>query len=77
MENNKKIIKPCTACGEQIFFIKTKKGKSMPVNAEIVTSDGNKLLWVDEATGFKKLEAGRKGYESHFATCPDAKRFRR
>lgn len=74
---NKKIIIKCKACGDEIFFIKTKNGKFMPVNAEIETADGNKLLWVDELTGFKKLPAGRKGYSSHFSTCPEAGKFRK
>jgi hypothetical protein len=72
----KKITK-CSGCNQEIFFIITKNGKAMPVDAEIVTSDGKQLLWVDELTGFRKLEAGRKGYISHFATCPDANKFRK
>lgn len=74
---NKKITTKCKACGEEIFFIKTKNGKQMPMNAGIEISDGNKLLWVDELTGFKKLPAGRKGYSSHFSNCPEAGKFRK
>lgn len=74
---NKKIITKCKACGADIFFIETKNGKFMPLNAEIETADGNKLLWVDELTGFKKLPAGRKGYSSHFSNCPEAGKFRK
>lgn len=75
MDKNK--ITKCKACGEAIFFIQTKNGKFMPLNAEIETADGNKLLWVDELTGFKKLPEGRKGYSSHFSNCPEAGKFRK
>lgn len=67
----------CTGCGQPINWIKTDKGKWMPIDTEITTSNGNDILYVDELTGFKKLPAGRKGYKSHFSTCPDAKNFRR
>lgn len=67
----------CNGCGQPINWIKTAAGKWMPIDTEITVSDGTDLLYVDEITGFKKLEAGRKGYKSHFSTCPDAKKFRK
>ena len=66
----------CAGCGAEIFFVELKSGKYHPVDAEPVISDGTKLLYLDELKGFKKLPEGRKGFESHFSTCPDAVKFR-
>lgn len=74
--NNKKLTK-CTGCGANIFFVTSKSGKYVPLNAEIEIADGNKILWQDEINGFKRLAEGKKGYSSHFSTCPDADNFRR
>jgi len=74
MENK---ISKCTSCGDPVIWVELTSGKRHPLNAEIVESDGTKLLYVDELTGFKKLPAGRKGYVSHFATCPHAAQWRR
>lgn len=70
-------ITQCKSCNANIFFVTSKNGKYIPVDAEIITSNGNDILWVDETAGFKKLAEGRKGYISHFATCPDADKFRK
>lgn len=70
-------ISKCTSCGAEVIWVELKSGKWHPLDAEIVESDGTKLLYVDELSGFKKLPAGRKGYVSHFATCPHAKDWRR
>ena len=67
----------CSGCNQPINFIKTATGKWMPIDTEITVSNGKDILYVDEITGFKKLEAGRKGYKSHFSTCPEANKFRR
>lgn len=67
----------CKSCGADIFFIKTKMGKWHPLDAGIIISDGKKLLFGGKLCGFKKLEAGRKGFISHFATCPEANKFRK
>lgn len=75
----------CKGCGAEIFWIKTRYGKSMPVdekpvpyfkgdNAKIVTDDGDVVRGnldgpEEDFIGF--------GYISHFATCPKAGKFRR
>ena len=77
----------CRGCGASIVWIKTTGGKSMPCDAQpvlyqerkgaagkIVTPNGQVLsadldVSPDEATGI--------GCVSHFATCPQAGRFRR
>lgn len=67
----------CSSCGAEVIWVELKSGKRHPLDAEIIVSDGTKLLYVDDLRGFKKLPAGRKGYVSHFATCPDAKDWRK
>ena len=73
----------CKGCGADITWIKTRLGKSMPVDEKpvpyfrgtgdkIVTEDGDVIscdLNGTELIGF--------GYVSHFVTCPQADRFRR
>ena len=75
----------CKACGAEIVWVKMKTGKNMPCDAHkipyrntfpkgdliLVTPDG-KL-----ARGELDLNSDTYGYESHFATCPAAKKFRR
>ena len=81
----------CRACGAEIAFIKTLAGKTMPVDAGgihfmpdplstevFVLQDGTvvrgRRLTDDTAplTGEPKV-----GYVSHFATCPEADKFRK
>lgn len=80
-------ISQCRACGAEIMFIKSVAGKTIPVNVEqityqqkaggsmkVVTPNGEVIsgeLTVDpqKATGI--------GYISHFATCPEADKFRK
>ena len=78
---------PCRGCGQEIAFIKTAKGKTMPVNPEAVyfipAGGPNTYVMVDGS-----IQRGREpdtedwgkpaqiGYISHFATCPAADSFR-
>ena len=55
----------CKSCGAEIEWIKTKAGKSMPVNAKamtVITEDGEVITNV-------RL--------SHFSSCPDANGWRK
>lgn len=77
----------CRGCGQSVLWIRTKAGKNMPVNPtlhnyksdpdgkeKIVTPDGRVV------TGTiieKPQDANKVGYISHFATCRNAKNFRR
>ena len=80
-------VQTCRACGRRILFIKTMKGKTMPVDAEPVS-------FVPDVAGNNRyvLEGGlvvngvipmpgytdvHEGYVSHFATCPKADQFRK
>ncbi len=55
----------CSSCGERIVWFKTSKGKNMPVNEETTKP-------TDAA---HQLDLSR--HVSHFATCPEAAKFRK
>lgn len=77
---------PCRGCGKEIAFIKTEKGKTMPVDPEPMyfTPAGgpNTYVMIDGTIQRgRETEYGDKGsawigYRSHFANCPAADRFR-
>ena len=78
----------CRGCGAQICFIKTVKGKSMPVDPlpmKFVPGGGPETYVTEEgevkrgrAAGWdSKYEKTLIGYRSHFATCPAADEFRK
>lgn len=76
----------CKNCGKQIMWIKTKAGKNMPVNPQminyrrpeagkkaeekLVTPQGE-IVAVDRTDG---RDAEGFGYISHFATCTKRRR---
>lgn len=77
----------CRGCGKPIAFIKTVKGKSMPVDPEerkfvpdvngrmkFVMADGTVLSGEKPMDGDQDVH---RGYISHFSTCPEADNFRR
>ena len=83
---------PCRGCGAEIGFIKTQKGKTMPVDAKskwivtdpagipFVLADGSVVnaKEVECADDEDAAKAGYQiGYVSHFATCPAADYFRK
>jgi len=57
--------KQCS-CGAQIFFILTPNGKRHPVDFK------PERLWVKRGETWELVPC----YRSHFATCPQAERFR-
>lgn len=66
----------CRACGARILWVKTKAGKNMPVNPELIDyKAGGKERIVKEdgevVAGSKAVanDADGYGYISHFATC--------
>ncbi len=59
----------CRTCNKEIFWLKTKAGKIMPVDAETVPKKGTG----DIATTI----FDPKTMTSHFATCPQANQHRR
>lgn len=74
----------CRGCGAQIKFIKTSRGKWMPVDPEPIHAsdvrEGDYLIGEDGEL-FKILgESDQEndfGYVPHFATCPKADEFKR
>lgn len=80
-------ISQCRACGAEIMFIKSLAGKTIPVNAEQITYQqkaGGSLKVVTpngevisgELAGDPQKATGI-GFISHFATCPEADKFRK
>lgn len=68
----------CKQCGERVLWVKTKAGKNMPVNPELINYKavpGGKERIVTpegEVVAGEKVspeEADGFGYISHFATC--------
>lgn len=79
-------LSTCRGCGRPILWIGTPAGKSMPCDpqpvafwqrkggmAKIVTPNGEVVS--ADLDGLPGMESG-EGYISHFATCPEAERFR-
>ena len=77
----------CAGCGARVVWIKTEAGKNMPCDPsfhnykidptgkeKIVTPAGKVVTGI---TGVSPEEADGYGYISHFATCRQAKNFRR
>lgn len=56
-------VKQCRACEADIVYLRTKNGKTMPVDAKGVLRDDYQF---DHAR-----------HTSHFATCSDPERFRK
>ena len=54
---------PCKGCGAMVYWIRTRKGKLMPVDTRV---DG----------GLEPMRDRDGRGLSHFATCPKADRFR-
>ena len=75
----------CRSCGEPIYWAQTREGRRMPVDTQ-PTEGGNVLLTLTRSTGALtctvlsagcEVEAGRRRYTSHYATCPQAASHRR
>lgn len=77
----------CRGCGAAIIWIRTPGGKSIPCDPEQVLyrskkEGGIKIVTPNGEVLSAKLEsipneADGIGYVSHFATCPEAGRFRK
>lgn len=77
----------CRGCGAKILWIRTKGGKSMPCDPEEITYWKSTTGRIMIVTPNGEVVAARldgppaaatgMGYISHFATCPEAGRFRR
>lgn len=70
-------------CGDSFAWARTHKGKRIPIDLTPNPS-GNIALYRESDAGLPRATIMAKGdvpkgdrYLSHFATCPDAARFRR
>lgn len=74
----------CRSCGQVIDWVKTTKGKMMPVDPEyyhyndlkpgdIIITDGGNTHTKREGCSFTNL----KGRISHFSSCKDADKWRK
>jgi len=73
----------CKSCGASVYWAETKNGKRMPLDAEPV-NNGQWLLFFNERLQILKTRKVTKNddpyqnrYDSHFATCPNAKNHRK
>ena len=75
----------CKGCGAEILWIRTKTGKTMPVDEKPVPyyEGGSAKIVLEDGSVVKGSLDGPEesfkgfGYISHFATCPKAGNFRR
>lgn len=65
----------CSSCGADIVWKITEGGKKMPIDST-PAPDGNLVFIGLGAHPVPEKWTGER-YKSHFATCPDAKNFRR
>lgn len=74
-------ISKCKSCGAEIIWIKMRTGKWMPCDAQrhgMKLGSGGKILITEGGeiiTGelcASEEGANASGYESHFASCPNA-----
>lgn len=63
-ENLNDLVQSCKACKEKIVWMRTKNGKTIPVNLESLKTE--EVIFNPKA-----------GMIAHFATCPFADNFRR
>ncbi len=64
-------LQQCKKCDADIVFLKTKNNKAIPVDYDSLThEDMTNLAFGDVVFRFGE-------HVSHFATCPDAKKFRK
>lgn len=76
----------CRGCGAPIVFVKSALGKYIPCDAQLVRYRANpngKDMVVVEGEGVVRCDLDFEGFAtgmariSHFATCPQAGKFRR
>lgn len=79
----------CVYCGRQVLWIRTKAGKNMPVNPELISyrrpEEGKKaaekiVTQSGEVVCADKVDSNQAegvGYISHFATCRRQERYRK
>jgi hypothetical protein len=77
-------VEECRSCNKPVIFALTDKGKHMPLDA-YPSPDGTLKLFRDESGEVRctvvkpaHLQYGRRDLrKSHFASCPEAKKWRK
>ena len=64
-------VQQCKKCNADIVFLKTKNNKAIPVDYDTLTHEDMTNL----SSGDVLFRFGE--HVSHFATCPDANKFRK
>lgn len=78
----------CRGCNRQILWVRTRKGKRMPIDpfpngkqGNVILAGEEKIAHVfrspEEARAYQFMHEGDGPYTSHFHTCRDAERFRK
>ncbi len=72
----------CRSCNAEIIWVKTAKGKNMPIDAEELEhlNGGDRAFTIFDREGNSmRVEPGETvvGHLSHFGTCPNADKHRR
>ena len=72
----------CKSCKEEIEWVRTRKGKMMPIDAEQVEvkNEGDEMIYLfDRDGGTVPIEPGATGvgHWSHFVTCEFADQHRK
>lgn len=74
-------MEKCRSCNAEVLWITTSNGKKMPLDAEPVRFGGNIRLHDDGTITVLTKDDPRnsleKLYRSHFATCPERKKWRK
>ncbi len=67
----------CKGCGAEIKWIRTSKGKSMPVDPELIDGNDSSTLVTESGQVFSNQDgtSGITGYRPHWASCPVAHKF--
>lgn len=74
----------CRSCGQKIGWVKSIRGKNIPVESEyydydecepgtVLVTDGGNVITVKDGEGRPSI----KGRLCHFATCPNAEQHRK
>lgn len=66
----------CRSCGAPVVWIKSKRGKWLICDKEPVVGSLGEVLTFNDGS-VRKCKEGELGYITHFATCPDAKKWRK
>lgn len=69
----------CRGCGQEIVWIKTVSGKSIPCDPKVIIFEegfGRRTLVTDNGVVIARPKIGEAGREPHWATCPKASSFK-